>query len=120
MSLSHEELFRKYVYAGAISRDPDAVAELFAENGVLEAPLVPLRLAGREAIRRGVVELQRAPAAAVDVERSGYMLHETGDPDVFIAEIDTVFEGGGVFPLVQIFRVREGLITVLRDYFRVP
>ncbi|XVU30515.1 nuclear transport factor 2 family protein [Actinoplanes sp. CA-054009] len=118
--MSHEELFRRYVYAGAISRDPDAVAELFAEDGVLEAPLVPLRLVGREAIRRGVGELQRAPAVAVDVGRSGYVLHETGDPEVFIAEIDTVFEGGGVFSLVQIFRVREGLITSLRDYFRGP
>ncbi|SNY67530.1 hypothetical protein SAMN05421748_131136 [Paractinoplanes atraurantiacus] len=56
----------------------------------------------------------------IDVGRSGYVLHETGDPGVFVAEIDTVFEGGGTISLVQIFRVRDGLITLLRDYFRAP
>lgn len=28
-------------------------------------------------------------------EKSGYVLHTTSDPDVFIAEIDTVFDGDG-------------------------
>ncbi|GAA4587391.1 ketosteroid isomerase-like protein [Actinoplanes octamycinicus] len=123
MTDSHRELFERYVYAGAITRDPDAVAELFTEDGVFEAPLVasdgplPRRLAGREAIRAGVGAFQRDDAGPVDPERSGYVLHETADPDVFIAEIDAV-SGGVPMALVQIFRIRDGRIAHLRDYFR--
>jgi ketosteroid isomerase-like protein len=39
---------------------------------------------------------------------------------VFIAEIDTVFDGDDediVVSLVQIFRTRDGRIARLRDYF---
>ncbi|WP_429216448.1 hypothetical protein [Kitasatospora sp. MAP12-9] len=54
------------------------------------------------------------------------MLHTTADPDVFIAEIDTIFDGDGdgdgdgedvAVSLVQIFRIRDGKIARLRDYF---
>ena len=41
MTLSHKEIFERYMYAGAISRDPGAVAAMFTEDGVYEAPLVP-------------------------------------------------------------------------------
>jgi ketosteroid isomerase-like protein len=39
---------------------------------------------------------------------------------VFIAEIDTVFDVAGqtvTMSLVQIFRLRDGKIALLRDYF---
>ena len=127
MALSHEELFQRYVHAGPLTHNADAVAQLFTEDGVFEAPLVPAghrlpqRLAGREAIREGCAAFQREPAfqGEVDVERSGYVLHETRDPDVFIAEIDTVL-GDATVSIVQIFRVRDGRIAHLRDYFRAP
>jgi ketosteroid isomerase-like protein len=127
VTLSHEELFQRYIYAGALSRDPAAVADLFAEDGVYEAPLVPeghrlpRRLAGRPAIEAGITAYHAEPAfdGPVDMERSRYVLHETGDPQVFIAEIDTVFRGG-TLSLVQIFRVRDGRILLLRDYFAAP
>lgn len=57
VTLTHKEIFERYMYAGAISRDPEAVAAMFTEDGVYEAPLVPddhrlpRRLAGRDAIR---------------------------------------------------------------------
>jgi ketosteroid isomerase-like protein len=120
------------MYAGAISRNPDAVAELFTEDGVLETPLVPeghslpRRLEGRDAIRAGVGAYHREPAfqGKADFERSGYTLHDTADPDVFVAEIDTVFnrtDGPTVtLSLVQIYRVRDGRIAKLRDYFSPP
>jgi uncharacterized protein len=45
----------------------------------------------------------------------------TADPDVFIVEIDVAFdEADGrqtTMSLVQIFRLREGRIAMLRDYF---
>ncbi|MGI5178598.1 nuclear transport factor 2 family protein [Dactylosporangium sp. CA-152071] len=121
-----EQLFQRYIHAGALSRDPDALAALFTPDGILEAPLVPPagpyphRLEGRDAIRAGMAAWYARPAAptpAVDVARSRYVLHATADPDVFIAEIDTAFTGAGGMSLVQIFRVRDGRIAHLRDYF---
>jgi limonene-1,2-epoxide hydrolase len=127
VTVSHEQVFQRYIHAGALTRNVDAVADLFTEDGVYEAPLVPdghrlpNHLAGREAIRAGIGAYHEEPAfqGEVDVARSAYVLHDTTDRDVFIAEIDTVLNGGAV-PLVQIFRVRDGRIARLRDYFRAP
>jgi len=125
---THKEIFERYTYAAAITRNPDAIAALFTEDGVFEAPLVldghPLRrLVGRDAIRVGIgVYHQRpTPRGTMNVERSAYVLHDTSDPDVFIAEIDVAFdEADGrrtTMSLVQIFRLRDGRIAMLRDYF---
>jgi len=57
---------------------------------------------------------------AADTGKSRYLLHTTADPGVFIAEIDTVLNGPGgttTISLVQIFRVCDGKIALLRDYF---
>lgn len=132
MALTHQEIFERYVYAGPISRDPDAFAALFTVDGVFEAPLLPddhplpRRLAGREAIRDGIPAYQSYPAfqGTVDPEESAYVLHETTDPDVFIAELDAAFitaEGHRTtISQTKIFRVRGDEITSLRDYFTPP
>ncbi|AGZ40572.1 nuclear transport factor 2 family protein [Actinoplanes friuliensis] len=132
MSLSHHQIFERYVYAGAILRDAGAVAALFTEDGVFEAPLVPAghrlprRLVGRAAIEEGLAVYHRDMTypGVVDTERSTYVLHATTDPDVFVAEIDTVFETPAgqhtTMSLAQIFRLRAGHIAVLRDYFAPP
>jgi ketosteroid isomerase-like protein len=128
VTLTHLEIFQRYVHAGAISRDADAVAELFTEDGVFEAPLVPAghplprRLVGREAIRTGIAAYHRdgAPTGVVNTAASRFVLHDTVDPDVFIAEIDTVLDtadGPRTMSLVQIVRVRDDKIALLRDYF---
>jgi len=129
VDLTHKEIFERFVYAGAITRNPDAIAAMFTEDGVLDAPLVPdghplhRRLVGREAIRSGIaVYHQQLPAqGTVNVELSSVVLHDTADPDVFIAEIDVAFdEVGGRrtrMSLVQIFRLRDGQIAMVRDYF---
>jgi ketosteroid isomerase-like protein len=129
VTLTHKETFELYVYAGAIRRDPDAIAEMFTEDGVFEAPLVPpghslpRRLEGREAIRAGIGAYHEDGLfpGTVNTAMSRYVLHDTTDPDVFIAEIDTVFDGPQgqttTLPLVQIFRLRGGQIAMLRDYF---
>ena len=117
------------MHAGAISRDPGAVAALFTEDGVYEAPLVPdgdrlpRRLAGRAAIRDGMGAFHRelASEGRVNAGQSRLVLHETADADVFIAELDAVLDHSGgrheAVSLVQIFRVRDGRIAMLRDYF---
>ncbi|GAA1158384.1 ketosteroid isomerase-like protein [Kitasatospora gansuensis] len=100
-------------------------------DGVLEAPLVPAgaafsrRLVGREEIRSAMAAYyERLPkdGPAPNLEKTGFVLHTTADPDVFIAEIDTVFDGEDegdnvTVSLVQIFRIRDGKIARLRDYF---
>ncbi|SHN47289.1 nuclear transport factor 2 family protein [Cryptosporangium aurantiacum] len=120
-----EELYQRYVYAGAMTRDAEAVAALFTDDGVYEAPLVPpghpfpRRLAGRDEIRRGLSEYYRRPqptTGPVDVERTRYVLHRP-EPGVLIAEVDTVLVDHDPISLVQIFRVRDGLVASLRDYF---
>ena len=129
VALTHREIFERYVYAGAISRNPGAVAAMFTEDGVYEAPLVPdghrlpRRLAGRDAIRTGMRAFHRQPASqgTANMEQSRFVLHDTTDADVFIAEIDAVLDhpAGQREPvsLVQIFRIRDGRIALLRDYF---
>jgi ketosteroid isomerase-like protein len=132
VTLSHQKIFEQYLYAGAISRDPDAFADLFTEDGVYQAPLVPGghrlpgRLAGREAIRAGIGAYQAEPGpdGTLNMAESRSVLHETADPDTFIVEIDTVFDSPAgertPYSLVQIFRVRDGKIATLRDYFTAP
>ena len=128
MGLTHKELFERYLYAGAITRNPDAIAATFTEDGVYDAPLVPdghpLRhLVGRGAIRAGTSVYHQQPAyqGTMNVARSAYVLHDTADPDVFMAEIDVAFDDADgrrtTMSLLQIFRLRDGQIAMLRDYF---
>jgi ketosteroid isomerase-like protein len=126
--MTPKEIFERYIWAG-LTRNADAQAEMYAPDGVFEAPLAPpgggypRRLEGREAIREGFAALHRRSAdtdVTVVPEKSRYVLHVTEDPDVFVAEIDTALEVGGeatTMSLVQIFRMRDGRIALLRDYF---
>jgi uncharacterized protein len=132
VTLTHKEIFERYIYAGAITRNPDAVAEMLTEDGIFEAPLLPddhplpRRMVGRDAIRTGIAVYHRELAfdGTVNFEESTYVLHDTAEPDVFIAEIDTVLNDSAgrrrTMSLVQIFRIRNERIALLRDYFAVP
>lgn len=128
---THKEIFERYMYAGAITRNPDAIAAMFTEDGVYDSPLVPddhplHRLVGRDAIRTGTGAYHQRPTrpGTMNLERSAYVLHDTTDPDVFMAEIDVAFdEADGrrtTTSLLQIFRLRDGQIAQLRDYFTEP
>ncbi|MGW2228812.1 nuclear transport factor 2 family protein [Streptomyces formicae] len=131
MPRTPQEIFERCVYVGTLSHDADAFAEQFTEDGVFEAPLLsaesafPARLVGREQIRTEMAAYYARQAGdhrRPNLEKSGYVLHVTEDPDVFIVEIDTVFDGEGdgedvTVSLVQIFRTRDGRIARLRDYF---
>jgi uncharacterized protein len=133
--MTPQEIYQRYLWASAMTRDAEALAGLFAADGVLESPLVPpghdypRRLEGREQIRAEMAAYyQRSANAgqtagsgqAPDTGKSRYVLHTTADPGVFIVEIDAVLSGPAgstTIPLVQIFRVRDDKITLLRDYF---
>jgi limonene-1,2-epoxide hydrolase len=128
MPTAPQELFERYTWTG-LTRNADARADMFTPDGVLEAPFapagrpIPQRVQGREEIRAVLSALYREPPAAdqnVKVEESRYVLHETADPGVFIAEIDAVLDTAGVaetVSMVQIFRIRDGQIAMIRDYF---
>jgi limonene-1,2-epoxide hydrolase len=114
----HRELLQRYLHAGAISRDPVAVAALFTADGIYETPLSAERLVGRDAI--ATYQAPPPPVGTLNPGLTRYVLHETTDPDVVIAEIDVAFDGPDgpfTYPLVQIFRVRGNQIAHLRDYF---
>jgi len=112
-----------------MTQNADAVAELFTPDGVIEAVFVPAgrafptRMEGRAEIREQLAAYYLRPADTdrqVDIPNSRYVLHSTADPDVFIVEIDTAFtspSGPTTMSLVQIFRLHEGQISLLRDYF---
>jgi len=131
VTLTHQEIFERHVVS-SIGRDPDAYAAMFTEDGVLELPMLPpdhplpRRMQGRDAIRAGTTAIQQVPAyeGTVNFAQSAYVLHETADPDVFLVELDTVFdEASGrstTMSLVKIFRIRDGQIASLRDYFTPP
>ena len=128
MPADPQKIFERYILA-MMNRDADAQAELFAPDGVIEAPLVPAgstyprRMQGREEIRTGLRAIHERSATVirkVNVEASRYVLHTTADPDVFIVEIDTAVEIDGeptTMSLVQIYRLRDGEVVEMRDYF---
>ena len=131
MGFTNQEIFERYLHAGAITRNAGALAALFTEDGVYDAPLVPAghplhHLAGRDEIRAGVAAYHRQPPppGTMNPDRTGFVLHDTADPDVFIAEIDVAFDQADgqrtTMSLVQIFRRRDDRIAMLRDYFAEP
>jgi ketosteroid isomerase-like protein len=61
---------------------------LYAEDAVVEQPFAapqPTRLEGREAIRQHFATAARGP---LELRASNVVVHETGDPEVIIAEFD--------------------------------
>jgi ketosteroid isomerase-like protein len=107
-----------------LDRDAEGFADLFAPEGVIEVPFAgtpeaPMRLAGRQAIleyaRYAMASLLRLEELEVRA------LYQTQDPEVTIAEVrasGTVGTTGRSFSVtaVQILRIRDGLITLFRDY----
>jgi len=97
------------------------LADLYAEDAVVEqpfAPLPPRRLEGREAIRAHFAAAAQGP---LRLEASNLVVHDTADPEVVIAEFD--YEGqvtttGHTFRVanIQVLRVRNGRIVSSRDY----
>jgi ketosteroid isomerase-like protein len=103
-------------------RDLASLAELFAEEVVIEmpfaAPLFPTqRTTTREELRSQFARSSGRTYTRIDNAR----IHESSDPDVAIVEYDlrgTVNESGRGFSLsyIQVITVKDGLIVHSRDY----
>jgi uncharacterized protein (TIGR02246 family) len=106
-----------------LSGDADGYADLFAPDGVIEAPFAPpgapSRLEGREAIREYSRRVMASPVRLEDYEVA--VLYQTEDPEVVIAEMRvqaTLTTTGRSFAAtsIQILRIREGQIVLFRDF----
>jgi uncharacterized protein len=106
---------------GISDRKWNDLADLYAKDAVVEmpfAPSSPTRLEGREAIR---AHFAAAAGGPLRVEASNVVVHDTGDPEVVIAEFDydgQVATTGRSFRVsnIQVLRVRNGQIVASRDY----
>ncbi|WP_255949414.1 nuclear transport factor 2 family protein [Streptomyces odontomachi] len=111
----------------AIDKSLDAMAELFADDAVLEFPFtrpgIPSRLAGRAEI----ADFMRANWERSPLRYRAYrnvVVHDTGDPEVVIVEEEatgTAATTGQDFalPHIAVLRVRDGHIVHFRDYVNV-
>jgi uncharacterized protein len=107
-----------------LSGDVDGFADLFAPDGVIEAPFAglpgaPLRLEGREAIRVHSRQVMASPFRVEDFEVAE--LYQTQDPEVVIVEMrtkGTMTTTGRSFTAasVQVLRIRDGRIVLFRDF----
>jgi ketosteroid isomerase-like protein/predicted SnoaL-like aldol condensation-catalyzing enzyme len=100
----------------------DQLAELYAEQTDVQHPFAPLDDSpprSRAALREHLAE---ASARTSGVERFAplnTMVHNTGDPEVVVAEFAyAVSVGGHEFrvPCITVIRVRDGQIVESRDY----
>ncbi|TQF02210.1 nuclear transport factor 2 family protein [Kitasatospora acidiphila] len=115
------EVFEK-LHAGITSGEFAGLADLYAEDAVVEIvfePLAPRRIEGQAAIRErfGMVR-ENVPFTLTGKNQ---VIRETDDPEVIVAEYDyevyqkstdTTFEVSNI----QVLRVRDGLIVHSRDF----
>jgi ketosteroid isomerase-like protein len=111
-----EELIR-----GISEGDWPALHAFFAADAVIDYPFAlpaPTRLDGGDAIRRYFAGIA---ASGLELRAHDVVVHETGDPEVVVAEWDydgRVASSGRTFCVsnVTVSRVRDGRIVASRDY----
>src|SRR5262245_8525784 len=98
----------------------DDLPDLYAEAAVVDQPfsVPPTRLEGRARIQ---AHFAAAAGGPLRLHARNVVVHETGDPEVVIAEYDyhgRVTTTGRTFEVanVQVLRVRDGRIVASRDY----
>jgi len=120
---SPHEVLGSY-HRAMLTMSADDLADLYAVDAVHEMPFLfpgmPTCLKGREEVRAGFrAAWEHSPARAGALR--DVTVHATGDPEVVVAEqtvVGTVAGSGTpfAFPNVLVIRVRDGLITRVRDY----
>lgn len=105
------------------AKDADALADLYAPDGVHEFPFpfpgFPERYVGREEVRAGYGATWGATPLRVRGVRAT-AVHQSEEPGVVVGEHVVVVEhsAGGTFsvPGLLVLHVRDGFITLARDY----
>ncbi|NUP52602.1 MAG: nuclear transport factor 2 family protein [Catenulispora sp.] len=107
-----------------LDHDADGFAALFAPDAVIDLPFAgtpdaPVRVTGREAIHEYATRVLASPLSLEEFEVTA--LHQTLDPEVAVVEMrtkGTVTSTGRSFSVtsVQILQIRDGLITLFRDF----
>jgi len=99
----------------------EELPDLYADDAVVEHPFAipePSRLEGREQLREHFAAGAGIP---VEMEAHNVVVHETGDPEVIVAEFEYHGQSittGRTFTVAEIWviRVRDGRIVASRDY----
>jgi ketosteroid isomerase-like protein len=105
-----------------IDQDIEGFIALFAPDGVMEMPFAGSALADRVEGQAAIAEFSRRAAGGLRFDDfENVAVHETGDPEVVIAETVTratdVASGKSfVAPSIQLFRIRDGQILLFRAY----
>ncbi|GAB0103779.1 hypothetical protein JMUB6875_27530 [Nocardia sp. JMUB6875] len=112
------------LFQGLPSRDADRFAALLDPEVVFEMPFPipgePTRIEGREQVRAYLASRWSA-MPGVEVHGIRPQIHETTDPELLVVEndVDVTRPGGerGWFrSSINVVRVRNGLVTLFRDY----
>jgi ketosteroid isomerase-like protein len=113
------EVFDRFLAASVENRWDD-LADLYAEDVVIEMPFtpagVPRRTTGREELRR---RFRAAGEVRRLVKAENVVVHETSDPAVLVAEFDLHGEMAGeafASTYVMVLTIAGGRITHSRDY----
>lgn len=108
----------------ALAKDLNGFADLFAEDGTHELPFappgIPKRVTGRENLRAYFAGIAGTPLRHNAFRNM--TLYRSIDPEVLIAEYDADGEVTGTgrrytLRYLQVVRVRDGRITLWRDYW---
>ncbi|HWG13858.1 MAG TPA: nuclear transport factor 2 family protein [Streptosporangiaceae bacterium] len=105
-----------------IDQDVEGFIALFAPNGVMEMPFGGSGLPDRVEGQAAIAELSRRAADGLRFDDfENVVVHETGDPEVVVAETvtrATHLKSGKPFvaPSIQVFRIRDGKILLFRAY----
>lgn len=118
-----KEIFQRFLDA-AVDNRWDDLADLYSDDVVIEIPFAP---AGVPKVTRDREELRKRFHEAGERRRitkaDRVVVHETGDPEVLVAEYDLHGEYEGkayVSTYAMVLTVRDGRIVHSRDYSGPP
>jgi ketosteroid isomerase-like protein len=122
-NLSPREVFMKVLELQF--SDVSELADLFAEEGVMEFPFTPNgtpnRIEGRQAIRTFVTEYGFSSTRLRLDAHNDLVIRETTDPEIIIVECTTEVTWVStaknyLLPCIQVIQVKNGQILLYRDY----
>ena len=105
-----------------LDQDVEGFVALFAPDGVMEMPFGGTALPDRVEGQAAIAEFSRRTSDGLRFDHfENVAVHDTGDPEVVIAETvtrATHLASGQSFvaPSIQVFRIRDGKILLFRAY----